>query len=162
MPRAIRKQVVVNATGDRVWAAWTTEAGVKTFFAPAAKIELHSGGAYEMYFMLEAEPGTRGSEGCSVTMVEPQRKLGFTWNFPPTLPTIRNARTQVSIELVPTNDGKTMVRLSQTGWGEGKDWDEGFQYFQRAWSLVLSRLQYRFESGPIDWNKPYVPAELEP
>jgi len=34
-------------------------------------------------------------------------------------------------------------------------WDEAFEYFQIAWAkVVLPRLKYRFEVGPIDWTNP--------
>ena len=36
--RAIAKEVVVNATLDQAWAAWTTREGIVSFFAPDAEI----------------------------------------------------------------------------------------------------------------------------
>jgi len=47
----------VNANIEDVWNAWTTEEGVKSFFAPACNIDLKVGRAYEMLFDLKAEPG---------------------------------------------------------------------------------------------------------
>ena len=40
MARAIRKEVTVAAPVREVWAAWTTEEGVVTFFAPQAIVGL--------------------------------------------------------------------------------------------------------------------------
>src|SRR6266702_3581675 len=40
------------------------------------------------------------------------------------------------------------------------EWDEAYEFFDRAWDLDLARMQQRFSSGPIDWTKPYVPAWL--
>ena len=35
------------------------------------------------------------------------------------------------------------------------EWDQSFDYFTRAWGeVVLPRLKYRFEEGPIDWEVP--------
>jgi len=48
---------------------------------------------------------------------------------------------------------KTRVTLIESGWGEGEEWDKAFAYFSSAWpDIVLARLKYRFEAGPLDWS----------
>src|SRR5664279_578020 len=37
--RAIEAQVLVKAPIEKVWQAWTTRAGIRTFFAPDAEVE---------------------------------------------------------------------------------------------------------------------------
>lgn len=61
--RAIVAEMTVPASLEAVWQAWTTEDGVCTFFAPRARIELRPGGAYEMFFALDAPSGRQGGEG---------------------------------------------------------------------------------------------------
>ncbi len=40
--------------------------------------------------------------------------------------------------------------------------DEAYDYLVRAWSdIVLPRLKYRFEKGPVDWNNPPSQVELK-
>ena len=160
MEPVLEKEAVVFAPVADVWHAWTTTSGVKTFFAPQARVELKEGGAYEMYFLLDEEPGSRGSEGCTITEFEPEQKLAYTWNFPPTLPSIRNEHTLVTVTMEPAGADRTRVVIRQTGWKEGPDWDQGFRYFQRAWMLVLARLEHRFAKGPLDWSDPYTPEGL--
>ena len=41
--------------------------------------------------------------------------------------------------------GQVRVRFSQSGWGEGKDWDQGFAYFDQAWGWVMEQLEAHFE-----------------
>jgi len=36
------------------------------------------------------------------------------------------------------------------GWGDGGEWDQTYDHFDRAWSKVLGNLKARFESGPRD------------
>jgi uncharacterized protein YndB with AHSA1/START domain len=62
----IRKRVIVPAPIEQVWGVWTTVEGITSFFAPAARLEFRIGGAFEMLFLLDAEPGEQGSEGCHV------------------------------------------------------------------------------------------------
>ena len=151
--RAIRKNVTVNAPREKVFDAWTTVEGARTFFAPDAHIELKPGGAYELYFNPDEQPGDRGSEGCKVLAYRRPQFLVFSWNAPPEIPSLRKkrAKTRVEVRLEEASD-KTEVSLTHSGWGKGADWDECFAYFEDAWDLVLSRLRASFDTGPIDWS----------
>jgi uncharacterized protein YndB with AHSA1/START domain len=153
--RVLTAQVEVLAPLEDVWDAWTTESGVRTFFAPACRIDLHPGGAYEMLFNLGAEPGLQGGEGNRLLAIQPRAMLSFSWNAPPELPAVRWQRTHVSVRFASLGPQNTRVSLRHDGWGEGGEWDEAFRYFERAWKcVVLPRLRCRFEHGPIDWNHP--------
>jgi len=151
--RVVTAQVEVPASLDDVWEAWTTEAGARTFFAPACRIDLRPGGAYEMLFDTQAEPGTQGGEGNRILAIQPRTMLSFSWNAPPELPTVRHQRTHVCLRFAAAGPQVTQVSLRHDGWGVGGEWDEAFGYFERAWNqVVLPRLRYRFEHGPIDWD----------
>ena len=80
--------------------------------------------------------------------------LSFTWDFPPSLMDLRqNQKTVVLIRLEKTEDNKTRFLFINSGWGNSEDWQKSFEYFKKAWgNVVLARLKYRFENGPIDWN----------
>lgn len=152
--RLLRAEIEVAAPLDSVWAAWSTETGVRSFFAPGARIEPKVDGAYEIWFMPDAPAGQRGGDDLRVLAFEPNRRLAFTWNAPPSLPHTRGQRTMVVIDLKPTGDRKTRVRLTHLGWGEGREWDATFDYFAKAWNVqVLPFLADRFEHGPVDWTK---------
>jgi uncharacterized protein YndB with AHSA1/START domain len=153
--RVIRDEVVVDATVDEVWEAWTTEAGIRSFFAPACNVNLRVDGLYEILFNPDAPPGERGAEGMRVLAFQPQAMLAFTWNAPPHLSEVRGQLTHVLVRLRGRQDGRTQVTLTHSGWGEGGQWDEAFAYFERAWGhIVLPRLRYRFSEGPVDWSNP--------
>jgi uncharacterized protein YndB with AHSA1/START domain len=138
--RVLELTAEVDATPAEVFALWTTPDGVVKFFPAAAKIELKPGGAYEMYFDLEAPEGERGSEGCTVIEFEEGRHLAFTWNFPPNLPAIRHEHTRVDLTLTPLGPRRSRVVLLQTGWRCGHDWNAGYDYFDKAWRWVLGNL----------------------
>jgi len=146
----VLKSVVVDAPAEAVYEAFTDVEQVRTFFAPDAKIELREGGAYEMYFIPDAPQGSRGGEGCTIVELEPPSAIAFTWNFPPEMPTLRDAHTLVTIRVSSFEEGRARVDLKQEGFRSGADWDEGREYFERSWGVVLDRLQKRFVSGPID------------
>lgn len=151
--RALTREITVAAPRAEVWKAWTTVAGVKSFFAPDAKIELRPGGAYEMYFIPAAEPGSRGSEGCKVLEVAPMARFSFTWNAPPSFPAVRATgdSTRVVLEFTEPEPGKTRVRLTHSGWRDGEEWEKARAYFERVWPHVLDALAKRFTDGPRQW-----------
>ncbi len=154
--RSIRAEAIVDAAPDEVWQAWTTEAGVRSFFAPACRVDLRVGGAYEMYFNLDAAGGERGGEGLVLLAFQRPSMLSFTWNAPPELPSVRPQRTHVVVRIAPLGPRSSRVTLAHDGWGQGGEWEQAVRYFQSAWSeVVLPRLRYRFAVGPIDWsNRP--------
>lgn len=152
-PLTLQFEKIIPAPLESVWQAWTTEAGVRTFFAPQCAIDLRPGGRYEMYFDLEAPPGSCGGEGCVMLAIEDQAMLSFTWNAPPELPSIRSQRTHVTVYFTSIDPAKTKVTLIHDGWGSNEDWQRARKYFMRAWGeVVLPRLEKRFIIGPIDWK----------
>lgn len=153
--RAIQLEVVVDASREDVFAAWTTDAGVRSFFAPGSRVEARMGGAYELYFMDAGEvpPGQRGSEGCVFLSLQAPVFFSATWNAPPHLADVRDEHTVVIVRLAVLTAAQTRVTLTHIGWGEGGPWEEALAYFRRAWSvLVLPRLRHRFAVGPVDWE----------
>ena len=97
--KSIYVEISVPANPEEVWNAWTTEEGIKSFFAQECNIELRVGGAYEMLFDLEIESGSQGSEGMTIMAFQPEEMLSFTWNAPPSYPTIRGQLTHVVLRL---------------------------------------------------------------
>ena len=150
--RSIDKEVVLAATPEQAWQAWTTREGITSFFAPDAKIEPRVGGAFEVYINPYAEPGLKGADDMRFLALQAPRMLSFTWNAPPSLPEARQQRTFVVVRIHPVSERETRVTLHHTGWGEGGEWDKAYGYFDRAWGNVLGNLKKRFETGPVDWT----------
>lgn len=148
-------EVDVAGSVQEVWNAWTTEAGVTRFFAPACKIDLRPGGAYEMYFDLDAPEGEQGSEGCQFLAIDEYHMLSFTWNAPPEYPEIRSQRTHVCVRFEALSPDKTRVTLYHDGFGFGEEWEAVRHYFIRAWGkIVLYQLQIMFLFGQEQFKPP--------
>lgn len=150
--RALDKEVVVAATLEQAWDAWTTRDGVVGFFAPEARVEPRPGGLFEVQFNPLAEAGLRGADDMRFLALQPRRMLSFTWNAPPSLPEARQQRTMVVVRFEPLAERSTRVTLHHVGWGDGGEWDRAYAYFDRAWGSVLGNLKQRFDRGPIDWT----------
>jgi hypothetical protein len=64
----------------------------------------------------------------------------------------------VVLHFYPYEGNQTRITLTHVGWKMGEEWQKALQYFDKAWEVVLGRLQYRFQKGPIDWKKPFTPG----
>ena len=150
--RALDKEIVIAASLDAAWSAWTTREGITSFFAPDAVIDARVGGPFQIHINPLAAPGERGADDMRFMAIDPKKMISFDWNAPPSLPLARAQRTFVVVRFLAVNDKTTRVTLHHTGWGEGGEWDKAYTYFDRAWGNVLGSLKKRFDTGPVDWN----------
>lgn len=151
--RALNKEIVLDATVEQAWQAWTTREGIVSFFAPDAMVEARVGGPFQIYFDPLAAPGSKGADDMRFMALQPMRMLSFDWNAPPSLPEVRKQRTFVVLHFEPLGEKQARVTLTHIGWGDGGEWDKAYAYFDRAWGNVLANLKKRFESGPMDWTE---------
>jgi uncharacterized protein YndB with AHSA1/START domain len=162
--RVLRASLVLDAPVESVWKLWTTEDGLKSFFAPGCRIEPKVDGAYEIYFNPSGPPGEKGGEGMRILAFEPLKRLAFTWNAPPAQPAIRAQRSFVEVRFSAEGEKRTRLVFTHAGWGDGPEWDAAYAYFDKAWSgFVLPNLAWRIAHGPIDWKarpevKPIAPT----
>jgi uncharacterized protein YndB with AHSA1/START domain len=131
---------VLDAPLKKVWKAWTTPEGIRGFLAPEARIELMRGGAFEVFFDPEAPEGSRGTEGCRVLSYLPRQMLSFEWIAPADYPELRKTRMRILLKVEPARGGGVLVRLIQSGWGSGGDWEDLYGYYEEMWPEVLDRL----------------------
>lgn len=144
---------MLDAPVETVWKLWTTEEGVRSFFAPGCRIEPRVDGLYEIWFNPSAPPGERGGDGMRILAFEPPRRVSFTWNAPLSQPVVRAQRSVVDVRLFPEGEKKTRLLFTHGGWGDGPEWDAAYAYFDKAWGgFVLPNLVWRVAHGPIDWK----------
>jgi uncharacterized protein YndB with AHSA1/START domain len=152
--QTIKLEVVINAPAEKVWWAWTTRDGIRSFFAPDCDVDLRVLGKYDILFAPSAPSGLRGAEGNLILAIQEGKMLSFTWDAPPVFPEIRKQRTSVTVRIVPMDKDKVKVVLTHAGWGEGEEWKKVHDYFLGAWGdIVLPNLKRSLEVGPIDWKK---------
>lgn len=144
--REIHSEARVSLSPAEAYAMWASAEGLAQWWATEARVDARPGGHYELYFL--EGPRERGSEGCRVLSLLPDRMLSFTWNAPPHLRT-REEHTWVVLEFIPDGDG-SRVTLTQLGWPEEgmadaqSDWPATFAYFEDAWAKVMGRFETKF------------------
>ena len=152
MPKTIVVEETIPGSLDRIWNAWTTTEGITAFFASEAKIELKIGGPFELYFAPDAPESQRGSEGCEILSYLPNEMLSFSWNAPPSIPSLRNAgaRTWVVVQFEELDSNHVKIKITQQGFGTGEDWEKYYDYFVRAWPNVAEACRKYFADNTKD------------
>jgi uncharacterized protein YndB with AHSA1/START domain len=138
--RTIVVEDTIDGSLEDVWHGWITTEGITSFLTSAAEVELKIGGKYELYFSPDASEGSRGPEECRVLSYLPMEMLSFSWNAPPTIPTLRSRGpiTWVVVQFAKIREKQVHLKITMMGIGEGEDWDRYYQYFSRAWPNVMT------------------------
>jgi len=135
----------INTDVIEVWNCWTTEEGIKSFFAPECDIEFKIGGKYECYFTLTNEIGLRGSEDCKILSYLPYKMLSFSWGGRAKIhPTVRKEKTWVVIEFEKLGKNTTKIKFTNLGYKDGEEWDDAYTFFTNAWAGVLKQLKEKY------------------
>ena len=144
--KMLRVEITVPAPRADVWKAFATSDGLSTWLAPNSNVELKTGGEWMVHF-----PGGSTGGGNIVSFV-PNKEIVISALAPDQFPTVRAQRTTARFELEDHGKG-TLVRLTQTGWKDGDEWDRAYEYLTAGNAQLLATLHRRFVSGPIDWSK---------
>jgi len=145
-PRQLQFDVEIPARIEEVWAAFSTREGMITWLAPDAKIELRPGGDWLVMFP-GAAPG-----GGKIEQVEAPAKIVIHAMAPEKFPEVRSVGTTATFTLTSCGKACTHVRLVQTGWKQGKEWDDAFEYLAGGNAQLLGLLHRRFTTGPLQWK----------
>jgi uncharacterized protein YndB with AHSA1/START domain len=138
-------QVEIPAPLPAVWAAFSTSEGLGTWLGPEATVDLRPGGDWLVHF----PNGSTG--GGTILSFAPQQEIVLSALAPDQFPTVRATRTHAVFHL-EAHGNDTIVRLTQTGWKTGPEWDRAYGYLVAGNAQLLSLLHRRFLTGPIDWN----------
>lgn len=127
--RAIELEIEVAGTPEEVWRAIATGPGIGSWYVPHV-VEEHEGGAALASFGPEPEMQAPGR----VAAWEPPRRVVFDGG--------EEAGGLAFEWLVEAKDGGScVVRLVNTGFGEGGEWDDHYDAMTEGWRIFLFNLQ---------------------
>jgi uncharacterized protein YndB with AHSA1/START domain len=143
--RSIALEVLVDGTPDELFKEWTTAAGIVQFFGSGSNVEPRVGGLYEIDFGRLPDGTVLGPRDNRILRFDPPRVLDFEWTMPifagelntDPLPTW----VEIRFESFGDAGGRTLVKLTHHGFGQGELWDQCFAFFQRGWFDILFRLK---------------------
>lgn len=129
------RALFIRALPERVFRALTDPSELEKWFVGKAEVDLRPGGALKFTWR-------EGQEAVGAFLiVDPPHRLSFRWQMDENL-----GETTVSIELTPQCAG-TQLRLVETGWGNGDDWDRLYNAVDPGWSFFFGRLVAWLEEG---------------
>lgn len=131
--RTIEREIVIQATPERVFRALTERAELANWFVTRAEGAVQPGQSLRYVWEGEGEVDGR------YLAVEAPSRLVYEWYNDVGV-------TRVTIELAPEAGG-TRLRLSEIGYGEGEDWDALYEGESSGWGPLLDALRQWVESG---------------
>ena len=144
--KALIFEVTIPASQSAVWKAFTTSVGLSTWLTPGAVVDLRKGGEWTAHY-----PGGKTGGG-TILSFAPEREITLSAMAPEHFPTVREQRTTATFQFT-ANGESTLVRLVQTGWKHGEEWDKAYDYLAVGNAELLETLRRRLVEGPIDWDK---------
>jgi uncharacterized protein YndB with AHSA1/START domain len=133
--RSIELEVEVRGTPEEVWRAIATGPGISSWYVPHT-VEEREGGVAIASFGSAPEMQIQGR----VAAWEPPHRVVFDGG----------TGEGLAFEwLVEARDGGTcVVRLVNTGFGSGSDWDAQYDGLAEGWLLFLGNLRLHLEQFP--------------
>jgi uncharacterized protein YndB with AHSA1/START domain len=80
------------------------------------------------------------------------RQIAMRAMAPEQFPEVRRERTLAVFDFEPAG-AETRVTLTQSGWRQGKEWDDAYAYLADGKAELLAQLRDRFVNGPMNWNR---------
>src|SRR4051812_36760288 len=118
--RALVIELSIPAPLHEVWQAFATREGLSTWLAPDVSVDLRPGGDWLVKF-----PGSTG--GGTIVSFVPEKELVISALAPDQFPHVRATRTH-AVFTFTAQGNSTVVRLTQTGWQSGAEWDAAYEY----------------------------------
>ena len=132
--RIIQKEMITRATPQQVWEAWADPKKVPQWFTDGAEGEAKAGGSMTWIFDKFDYRFTY-----EVLEARPEERLVLTATLP--------GRSPVLFEIdIEQAGGRTVLKLVQSGFGEGAEWDDEYQGVNSGWTTALAVLNHYLEN----------------
>jgi uncharacterized protein YndB with AHSA1/START domain len=144
----IHATAVLHCPPAEAFRHFTDSGLLAEWLADRAEVEPKVGGKYEIFWKSPPAPPNRGTSGCKISVLVPDKLLAFDWIGPTMFDdamNIADPATHVVVTFVPLPGGATEVHLVHSGWGHSPAWDKPRLWFERAWNGALKGLAAKFE-----------------
>jgi uncharacterized protein YndB with AHSA1/START domain len=138
---------VVSAPVTAVWNAWATTAGLKSWLAPHADIDLRIDGIMRANYDPKGALGDAGTIENKVLAYEPERMFSIkVTKAPEKFPfSSRIGDMWTVLYFQPTPEGKTTLRIVGMGFGKDEESQKMKAFFEQGNAYTLAQLQKRFQ-----------------
>lgn len=148
--RAIELEIEVPGTPEQVWQAIATGPGIGSWYVPHT-VEEREGGAATASF----GPGPEMQVSGRVAAWDPPHRVVFDGG---------ESGAGLAFEwLVEARDGGScVVRLVNSGFGDGAEWDDQYDSMTEGWKLFLFNLRLHLTHFPAQAATAVLPTSMWP
>jgi len=148
----IVSEAVIEAAPSEVWAVWSTGAGLRTWLAPHAEIDLRIGGLMRTNYNPQGTLGDPSTIENAILSFEPDRMLSIrvvrTPEGFPFATAIQKMWTVIYLD--PVDGGLTRIRVVGLGFTSTEESQRMREFFQIGNDATVRQLQDRFTAVRID------------
>lgn len=150
--KSLQLSLDIPAPPHAVFEAFATTDGFKSWAVAMARVDLRTGGEIEASYNPAAKPGDRDNIRNQIVTFIPDRLLVLKNIQAPTGFAGEGVfqRTATVIEFEPLPEGRTRVRITNTGYGPSAEAQKVFGHFEWGNAYTLAELRKHFLAGPID------------
>ncbi len=142
----IEREVLIEASRERVWAVLTDPKHVAGWFGDTAELDLRPGGKAAFGW------SEHGTHHAVIDRVEPPTFLSYRWARQAGVEPAEGGSTMVEFTLTEVFAG-TLLRVVETGFaslhGSAEDQDEAVQQNTEGWQSELADLKEYAERPPV-------------
>jgi uncharacterized protein YndB with AHSA1/START domain len=146
----IVQEGMVEASVERVWTAFTTSEGLRSWLAPHAEIDLRVGGLMRTNYHPQGQLGDPQTIENTILSFEPGRMLSIRVSkAPETFPfpnAIRDMWSVVYFEAAGPD--RTIVREVSLGFSTNEESQHMRAFFSQGNAMTLKQLQRHFAGSP--------------
>ena len=139
-------EVIIEASADAVWSAWATDAGLRSWLAPHAQIDLRVGGRMRTNYAPTGVLGDATTIENTILSLEPKRMLSIRVSKAPEGFPFPNAVEHMWTVMYfePVSPDRTRVRVVGLGFRADAESQRMRAFFDRGNMMTLQQLQRHF------------------
>jgi uncharacterized protein YndB with AHSA1/START domain len=132
--RSVEAALEVPGTPEQVWEAIATGPGISAWFVPT-EVEEGEGGRITQHH------GADWDMGGEILVWDPPHRLKYdSGEWQPT-PEATTSRMALEFLVEAKSGGTCVVRIVNSGFGSGPDWDTAFENVKGGWTMMLDHLR---------------------
>ncbi|MBV8800356.1 MAG: SRPBCC domain-containing protein [Alphaproteobacteria bacterium] len=146
--RLLQHAITIDAPAEKIWAAFVDPKAIREWSAPMAVVDLRQGGYIEEEFTKEAKLGSPDNIRHKIISYLPGHLLVLQNETAPSgLPGGARFKDLVLIVEIESLDKQhTLVRLSQTGYGNDPEFNKLYAFFETHNPELLEALKRALEN----------------
>jgi len=141
--RFLRFEIIVNTNVDETWKIIATEEGIKKWMAPVAALDLRTGGALKTNYNETSKIDDKGTITLGIINYIPSEIITYKITLNELFAEKcrkEDKNLQHIIQLKSLGQNKTKIISTMAGWGQGKEWDEAYSFFEKGNEWTFQKL----------------------